>query len=149
MYNGFRISPTYTSVSNWFNPTSNMTTITFAFQTDNNNGTWYLDDVSLKQSSGVELVINGGFESSLISPWTISCTSHCTGISGGGVNTVSSTYPHTGTYHYIDRCNPVPKFNYLSQTISGLVINDQCTLQYYLAFTCITNTSNNFYVYIS
>ena len=138
-------------VTNSFTPTSNVTTITFAFQADNTSGTWDLDSVSLKQSSGVELMQNGGFESgSLLPHWISSCTTLCTGVNGGGPGSISSMYPQSGTYHYRDRCNPVPNFDYLSQTIIGVVPNQLCTLQYYLALNyTVTNISNNFYVLVT
>ncbi|CAF2936029.1 unnamed protein product [Rotaria sp. Silwood2] len=153
--NGAGTSTTYQLYTNTFTPTSNVTTITFAFQVDDNPGIWDFDDVSLKQSSGIELMQNGDFESGSISPsWIPSCTAQCTGISGqgsgGGPGSISTVYPHGGTYNYRDRCNPEPKFDYLSQTISPIVPNQLCTLKYYLALTYVSGkTHNNFYVIIS
>ncbi len=78
--------------------------------------------MSLKQTAGVELMQNGGFESGAMAPaWAPPCTAQCTGISSqgtdGGPGTISTMSPHNLTYHYRDRCNPESNFDYLSQTI--------------------------------
>lgn len=109
-----------------------------------------MDDVSLTQTPGIELIQDGGFESRSFSPqWTSSCTSGCTGVNGGGPGSISTVHPYNGTHHNRDRCNPVPKFDYLSQTVIGVVPNQLCTLSYQLALNYTTNTNNNFYVLIS
>ncbi|CAF3385774.1 unnamed protein product [Rotaria socialis] len=152
---GAGTTTTYQLYTNTFTPTSNVTTVTFAFQVDDDPGIWDLDDVSLKQTLGIELMLNGGFESGSLSPtWNTSCTVQCTGISsqgsGGGPGGISTVYLHTGTYNYRDRCNPEPKFDYLSQTITTVIPNQLCTLKYYLALYVSNNkVNNNFYVIIS
>ncbi|CAF3594945.1 unnamed protein product [Rotaria socialis] len=152
---GAGTTTTYQLYTNTFTPTSNVTTVTFAFQVDDDPGIWDLDDVSLKQTLGIELMLNGGIESGSLSPtWNTSCTFQCTGISsqgsGGGPGGISTVYLHTGTYNYRDRCNPEPKFDYLSQTITTVIPNQLCTLKYYLALYVSNNkVNNNFYVIIS
>ncbi len=57
-------------------------TLTFAFQT-NNNDNWYLDDVSVKDPTSVEMLTNNDFESApLLTGWTTGSTGSCTGQSG-------------------------------------------------------------------
>ena len=156
--NGAGTTSTYQLYTNTFTPTTNMTTVTFAFQGDDCPGTWQLDDVSLKQTAGTELMQDGGFESGALAPaWVPSCTQQCTGHTttssgqcpGGGPGSITTGSAHGGTYYYSDRCDPEPLFDYLSQTIA-VTPNQLCTLKYYLAL--IPNGSynhNNFHVIIS
>ena len=154
--NGVGTTTTYQLYTNTFKANKTVITVTFAFKVDDFPGLWSMDDVSFKQTAGIELIQNGGFESGTLAPsWIHSCTAQCTGISsqgsGGGPGYISNNgSAHSGTHYYIDRCNPEPKFDYLSQTITSVIVNQSCTLTYYLSLHASPQkTHNSFYVMIS
>ncbi|CAF4343658.1 unnamed protein product [Rotaria magnacalcarata] len=76
--------------------------LTFLFS-NTQDSTWYLDDVSLIDSSSNQKITNGGFESSTASWWDGSngpCNN--TGMQYGSTTTRS----HSGNKSYRDRCTP-------------------------------------------
>ena len=75
-------------------------TLKFLLQT-NKKITWAVDDVSILTSSSVELLTNGGFESTpLTSGWTPGSLDLCSTTAGGTTNGC-----HTSTQCYYDACD--------------------------------------------
>ncbi|CAF4174688.1 unnamed protein product [Adineta steineri] len=88
---------TYTCKTySWTSPRTG--TATLNFQLHNTPDYWYVDDVSV-YNKGVQMLVNGGFESSSFLPgWTqTALNGPC--VSPGAVNTVA---PHTGSYSLQD-----------------------------------------------
>ncbi|CAF4107740.1 unnamed protein product [Adineta steineri] len=80
----------------WTSPRTG--TVTLAFQLRNDPDYWYVDDISV-YNKGVQMLVNGGFESGPASPgWTLS-TPYGTCSTPGKINTVS---PRTGLYSLQD-----------------------------------------------
>ncbi|CAF0715823.1 unnamed protein product [Adineta steineri] len=80
----------------WTSPRTG--TITLTFQLHNTPSYWYIDDVSI-YNKGVQMLLNGGFESGSASPgWTLS-TPYGVCSTPGVINTVS---PRTGLYSLQD-----------------------------------------------
>ncbi|CAF3284400.1 unnamed protein product [Rotaria sp. Silwood2] len=76
--------------------TSNKTgNIALAFQLRDDPDYWYVDDVSV-YNGGVQMLVNGGFESGFLSPGWIRTTPN--GVCSGPGGTVSSISPRTGSY---------------------------------------------------
>lgn len=101
--------------------------VTLAIQLRHDPGYWFLDDVSVS-TGGVAKVVNGGFETGLLSPWTRTIPNGaCTGHAGN----VTSSYgassggaPHSGTYFVNDGSTGCA--DQLSQSftvVSGTVYN--------------------------
>jgi len=89
-------------------------TLTFSFQT-NDKDNWYMDDVSVKDPSSVEMLTNSDFESSpLLTGWTTGSTGSCTGQSG-----ISTTQSHSTTHSYYDSCDSATTS--ISQSFSAIV----------------------------
>jgi hypothetical protein len=69
-----------------------------AFQLRNDPSYWYIDDVSV-YTKGVQMLVNGGFESGSVSPgWTVTLPYGVCGAAGS----VTSNIPHTGSYSFMD-----------------------------------------------
>jgi hypothetical protein len=81
----------------------------FALQDD--PSFWYLDDVSVTNSSGDQLIVNGGFETSDLTGWA-----YCNPSNAVSSGIVSSAIPHSGSYSYKD--GSVGASDYLSQTFA-------------------------------
>lgn len=112
---GLLLKLNQTSASGWGNGGTGFTTYTFTwiapdtsstilfkFYTTANGNYWNLDNVSVKDSSGIEKIVNGGFSSK--SSWTETCSiSSCAMIQNFGpgmssdywINCVSSTNYYT------------------------------------------------------
>ncbi len=88
-------------------------TLTFGFQT-NDKDTWYLDDVSVKDPTSVEMLTNGDFESSpLLTGWTTGSTGSCTGQFG-----ISNAQSNSPTHSYYDTCDG--QTTWISQSFSAI-----------------------------
>ena len=73
--------------------------VSLAFQLRHDPSYWLLDDVSI-YAGATQMLTNGGFETSSLSPWVLGIGS-CVVTSGQ----VSSVSPHTENYSYQDRSN--------------------------------------------
>lgn len=83
----------------WSSISTNVT-LTFIFQTNKKDG-WYLDDVSVRNPSSVELLINGNFESNpLTNGWTTGSLGSCGSDAGG-----TSSGCHSSSQCYYDVCD--------------------------------------------
>jgi glycine/D-amino acid oxidase-like deaminating enzyme len=81
----------------WTSPVTG--TVTLAFQLRNDPDYNYVDDVSV-YNKGVQMLVNGGFESGSLSPgWVLSTPYGTCGATGGSV---SNTSPRTGSYSLKD-----------------------------------------------
>jgi hypothetical protein len=97
--------------------------LTFALRND--PVYWYLDDVSVTNSSGDELLLNGGFELGNLLGWT-----YCNPNSAADAGVVSSSNPHTGSYSYMD--GSINASDYLSQTFA-VVPNNNYLITFWLS----------------
>ena len=80
----------------WTAPASGMATL--AFQLRNDPSYSYIDDVSV-YNKGVQMLVNGGFESGSATPgWTVSSPNGVCGTQGA----VSTLSPRTSTYCFRD-----------------------------------------------
>jgi hypothetical protein len=96
-----------------FNYTApNVTSATLTFSLRNDPLDWYLDDVSVTNSSGQQLLLNRGFELGTLADWTYCNPNNATwsGFVSGSAN------PHSGSYCYADGSVGAP--DYLSQTFN-------------------------------
>lgn len=102
-----------------FTATTVLSTIRFAFKAaGDNDHNWYLDNVSVRDNtSNIELLINGGFESGDLTGWTEFCADTCQTSRSGEVT--NSTNCAEGTYCYFDFCNG--QGNFISQAFSTVV----------------------------
>ncbi|CAF1244831.1 unnamed protein product [Adineta steineri] len=94
---------------NYTAPNINSATIMFALRDD--PGIWSLDDVSITDKSGNELLSNGDFEQGYLASWIYCNPSN--GTYGGYVGTGSS---YDGSYSYLD--GVVGVSDYLSQAFT-------------------------------
>jgi hypothetical protein len=94
---------------NYTAPNVDAATITFSFRNDPDY--WYLDDVSVTNSSGEELLLNDGFEQGSLVDW-VYCNPNNAVFSG----IVNSVLLHSGSYSYQDGSQGAP--DYLSQTFN-------------------------------
>jgi acyl-coenzyme A thioesterase PaaI-like protein len=85
----------YTQYTYTYTATMAETWLTFEFRHDPSY--WDLDDVSVTNAGGTNLIVNGGFETGSLSPWTLGGTS---GLQNSG--TVETGHAHAGTYSYVD-----------------------------------------------
>jgi hypothetical protein len=110
------------------------------FALRNDPSFWYLDDVSVTNSSGDQLIVNGGFETGSVTGWT-----YCNPSSATSPGIVSSSMPHSGSYSYMD--GSVGTSDYLSQTFA-VVPNNIYSVTFWLhatsnneSFALVTITS--------
>lgn len=116
-------------------PNINSATLVFAFRND--PSFWYLDDVSVTNSTGSELLLNGGFEQGSYSKWT-----YCNPTQATYAGDVNTNKPHNGSYSYEDRS--ISAFDYLSQAFT-VVPNNTYSVKFWLRAT----SSNSAYAYIT
>ncbi len=102
-------SPWTQHTFNYTAPNVNTATLAFAFRNDPNY--WYLDDVSVTNSSGGQLLSNGGFESGSLPPWV-----YCNPLNSGTLSSVLTGTVHTGSYAY--KAGAVGASDYVSQTFN-------------------------------
>jgi hypothetical protein len=87
------------SISYWAAVSSNLT-LRFELET-NNKFNWYLDDVSLTNSSSAAMVSNGDFEAGTLAPaWQTGSSGSCSSSSG-----LSTSQSHSSTQSYYTTCN--------------------------------------------
>jgi len=103
-----------------FNYTApNVTTATLTFSFRNDPSFWYLDDVSVTNSSGQQFLLNGGFEQGTLADW-VYCNPNNAIYSGSvynaNANGSSYIFVHSGSYSYADGSVGSP--DYLSQTFN-------------------------------
>ena len=93
-------------------------TLKFIFQNDNKHN-WYLDDVSVKDSTSAEMMTNGNFEnSSSLTGWITAGPGSC---SSFGVST-TTFYSSNHSYYY--QCGSQTAWIYQSfAAISGQIYN--------------------------
>ncbi|UJR38792.1 hypothetical protein I4U23_031457 [Adineta vaga] len=133
-----------TSTLSWTKYTFNYTApnilsakLTFALRNDPDF--WYLDDVSVTNSSGNQLLSNGNFEQGILGNW-IYCNPNSANYSGA----ITSNYPRTGSYSYED--GSVGSSDYLSQTFA-VTPNSKYSIKFWLSSG--SNSSSFAFVTIS
>ena len=95
-----------------FNYTApNVDSAKLVFALENDPDFWYLDDVSVKNSSGIQLLSNGDFETGDLTGWI-----YCNPKNASNSGTVSTDNPNTGWYSYGD--GSVGSSDYLSQSFA-------------------------------
>ncbi|CAF1278760.1 unnamed protein product, partial [Rotaria sordida] len=85
------------------------TTIIFAFVHE--TSWWCLDDISVKKDNSDEYIVDGGFESGVLSSY-----SFCNPSDSSSSGEIATQCINTGSYSYLDGSYPQP--DYLSQTFS-------------------------------
>jgi hypothetical protein len=110
------------------------------FALRNDPSFWYLDDVSITNSSGDQLIVNGDFETGSLTGWT-----YCNPSSVTYSGTVTSSVSYSGWYSYKD--GSVGASDYLSQTFA-VVPNNIYSVTFWLhatsnneSFALVTITS--------
>jgi hypothetical protein len=111
-------------IFNYTAPNATTATISFAFRNDPNY--WYLDAVSVTNSSGQQLLLNGGFElnSGSLVDWV-----YCNPQGSTNPGSVSGANPHSGSYSYED--GSTGALDYLSQTFH-VQLNGVYTVSFWL-----------------
>ncbi|CAF1102257.1 unnamed protein product [Adineta steineri] len=99
---------------------------------------WYLDDVSIMDKSGHQLLSNGGFETGDTTDW-IYCNPRNATYSGHA----DSTCAHTASYCYLD--GSVGASDYLSQTFTVAPYNNYA-IKFYLSAESNSSTFAQVYV---
>ncbi|CAF1364399.1 unnamed protein product [Didymodactylos carnosus] len=94
----------------------------------------YIDNVSVKDSSGTQLLVNHDFSSSITTGWSVFCA--CSGGGDGGYQASVGCYGGTGTCYY-DDCSG--SWHYLAQSIST-VANAVYTIGFSLASNPVGST---------
>jgi hypothetical protein len=115
---------------NYTAPNIASATLTFALRDD--PAYWYLDDVSVTDSSNNQLLTNGDFELGSLSGWA-----YCNPSNAPAAGVVSSSIPHTGSYSYQD--GSVGAYDYLSQTFAVIPYNTY-SVQFWLYATSSSAT---------
>ncbi|CAF0759589.1 unnamed protein product [Adineta steineri] len=92
----------------------------------------YLDDVSVTNSSGIQLLSNGGFELDTLSGWT-----YCNPSNAPSSGAISLGNSHSGSYSYMD--GSVGSSDYLSQTFA-VVPNNIYSITFWLSSSSTSST---------
>jgi hypothetical protein len=108
---------------NYTSPNVTTATITFSFRDD--PGYWYLDAVSVTNSSGQQLLSNTGFESGTLANWV-----YCNPSNSSYSGSVTGSTSYSGSYSYEDGSIGAP--DYLSQTFS-VQPNNIYTVKFWLS----------------
>lgn len=101
-------------IFNYTAPNVNTATLTFSFRND--PSFWYLDAVTVTNSSGQQLLSNGGFEQGSLANWV-----YCNPKNATYAGSVTSAASYTGIYSYSDGSVGSP--DYLSQTFNVVPYN--------------------------
>lgn len=102
----------------------------FSFRND--PSFWFLDDVSVSNSSGKQFLSNGGFEQGTLTNWV-----YCNPSNATFAGVVTSSVHHSGTYCYSDGSVGSP--DYLSQAFN-VQPNTMYSVQFWLSATGTNNT---------
>ena len=121
----------------WIAPSAS-STIRFAFQTSTSNWYWDLDNVSVKDTTNVEQLINGGFESQNKNGWSESCQT-CSSI---------QNYGPLGSYNYWVGCTSSTNYQLLSQTFTSAPCMTY-TIRFQIALFHSGSGSASVYVYMN
>ncbi|CAF1211268.1 unnamed protein product [Adineta steineri] len=92
----------------------------------------FVDDVSVTNSSGIQLLSNGNFELGTLSGWT-----YCNPANASYSGAVSSMDPHNGSYSYAD--GSVGFMDYLSQSFA-VVSNNIYSVTFWLSANSNSST---------
>jgi hypothetical protein len=124
---------TYTLYTYGFTANDSSASLTFAITGDSGpmHNYWLLDSISVNHTNAnTDVLINGGFEVGNLTGWTQDCATdaNCGG-SGTNYGQLTNTPCYSGTYCYVDKCNP--GFDYLIQSFNT-TIGDYYILSFYL-----------------
>ncbi|CAF0861428.1 unnamed protein product [Adineta steineri] len=92
---------------------SGFATLEFGFKAKNSAFTWHLDDVSIIDTSvlNIEMLVNGNFQTGTLIGWQVLCSNtNCGGTGGSLVQTTC----HTGSFCYKGAC--AGNYDYLRQS---------------------------------
>jgi hypothetical protein len=143
--NGTPVPHTYQQYTTSFVATSTQSFISFAFRED--PAFLGLDDVSVTAPNGIELIVNGGFESGPIGQnaptgWTY--LNEFGAFAAGVVSNDPSPGPHSGTNYYRD--GAVQAYDAITQQIST-VVGDTYNIGFWLSdnssLTTFSSVSTN------
>ncbi|CAF1025201.1 unnamed protein product [Adineta steineri] len=107
---------------------SGFATLEFGFKAKNPAFTWHLDDVSIIDTSAlnIEMLVNGNFENGTLIGWQILCSSNnC----GGTGSSIVQTTCHTDSFCYEGTC--AGNYDYLRQSFS-ITIGHIYTLSFWV-----------------
>lgn len=126
-----------------FNYTSpaNVTSVTLMFSFRSDPAYWYVDDVSVTDSFGQELLSNGDFEQGTFGRWV-----YCNPSNASHSGYISYSNVSDGFYYYCD--GSVGTFDYLSQQFN-VQPNKVYNVQFWLALDSSHATVNATYASIS
>ncbi|CAF1392098.1 unnamed protein product [Rotaria sordida] len=99
----------YTHYSYTYVAKFSRTTLIFAFQ--HQPARWCLDDISVRMNNSNEYIVDGGFESGVLSSYSL-----CNPSNSSSIGKIATQCIKTGSYSYLDGSYPKP--DYLSQTFS-------------------------------
>ncbi|CAF4229120.1 unnamed protein product, partial [Adineta steineri] len=118
-------------------PAPNISSATIVFALRDDPGEWFLDDVSIMDQSGNELLSNGGFETGDTTDWI-----YCNPNNGAASGSVGAGSSYDGAYCYID--GVVGVSDYLSQTFTVTPYDN-----YLITFWLSSNSNSVTYAQIS
>ncbi len=121
----------YTLYTYGFTASSSSATLTFVFQGDTGPGHnyWLLDSVAVNHTNAnTNVLLNGGFEAGTLIDWTQYCATNAN-CGAGNYGQVTTGVCYSGTYCYVDKCNP--GFDYLIQSFTT-VSGDYYIISFYL-----------------
>ncbi|CAF0745296.1 unnamed protein product [Adineta ricciae] len=118
-FSGQSRSSNYENYTFSFQAPSSTTKILFSFSAHHNKG-WYLDDVSVRNANGDELILNGNFSTSNLTNWTELCSMNCSGPATRNTSGVTNSCGSgSSTPCYYGECDP-PTYIFLLQSVSTL-----------------------------
>jgi len=122
----------------WIAPSTTSATIQFQFYTTSTGNYWDLDNVSVRDSSGTEKVVNGGFSTK--SSWNETCSiSSCASIQNYG--------PSSSSDYWVN-CISSTNYYSVSQTFTTVACETYNVSFQIARYKTSTNTANAFvYLY--